>query len=162
MRLWTLHPRYLDSRGLVALWREALLAQAVLQGLTKGYKHHPQLIRFSAHSAPIKAIAAYLRPILAEAVRRRYHFDGNKIVPGEDVEVIAVTSGQMDYEWAHLREKLRRRAPLWLASLPSDAALNPHPLFHVVQGEVENWEAIGERAHSPNNPRAGARQRSDQ
>ncbi|WP_338140756.1 pyrimidine dimer DNA glycosylase/endonuclease V [Candidatus Nitrotoga sp. 1052] len=28
MRLWTLHPCYLDSRGLVALWREALLAQS--------------------------------------------------------------------------------------------------------------------------------------
>ncbi|HEU5178767.1 MAG TPA: pyrimidine dimer DNA glycosylase/endonuclease V, partial [Burkholderiales bacterium] len=32
MRLWSLHPKYLDARGLVALWREALLAQAVLRG----------------------------------------------------------------------------------------------------------------------------------
>ena len=43
MRLWSIHPRYLDSMGLVALWREALLAQAVLRGETKGYKFHPQL-----------------------------------------------------------------------------------------------------------------------
>ncbi len=34
MRLWTLHPKYLDPRGLVALWREALFAQAVLRGWT--------------------------------------------------------------------------------------------------------------------------------
>jgi hypothetical protein len=32
MRLWSLHPEYLDANGLVALWREALLAQAFLQG----------------------------------------------------------------------------------------------------------------------------------
>ncbi|HKX52383.1 MAG TPA: pyrimidine dimer DNA glycosylase/endonuclease V [Nitrosospira sp.] len=37
MRLWTLHPRYLDTKGLVAAWREALLAQKVLSGLTSGY-----------------------------------------------------------------------------------------------------------------------------
>jgi hypothetical protein len=43
MRLWSLHPQYLDPQGLVALWREALLAQAVLRGKTRGYKHHPQL-----------------------------------------------------------------------------------------------------------------------
>jgi hypothetical protein len=36
MRLWTLHPKYLDARGLVALWREALLAQKVLRGATRG------------------------------------------------------------------------------------------------------------------------------
>ena len=36
MRLWSLHPRYLDAKGLVALWREGLLAQAVLKGQTKG------------------------------------------------------------------------------------------------------------------------------
>ncbi|MDI6747818.1 MAG: pyrimidine dimer DNA glycosylase/endonuclease V [Rhodocyclaceae bacterium] len=41
MRLWTLHPRYLDARGLVALWREARLAQAVLGGKTRGYTHTP-------------------------------------------------------------------------------------------------------------------------
>jgi hypothetical protein len=27
MRIWTVHPRYLDPKGLVAAWREALLAQ---------------------------------------------------------------------------------------------------------------------------------------
>jgi hypothetical protein len=32
-RIWSLHPKYLDARGLVALWREGLLAQAVLTKL---------------------------------------------------------------------------------------------------------------------------------
>ena len=56
MRLWSLHPKYLDARGLVALWREALLAQAVLRGETRGYRHHPQLARFD----DVGAIAQYL------------------------------------------------------------------------------------------------------
>jgi hypothetical protein len=38
MRLWTLHPKCLDARGLVVPWREALLAQKVLRGETRGYK----------------------------------------------------------------------------------------------------------------------------
>lgn len=47
MRIWSVHPSLLDAKGLVACWRETLLAQKVLQGLTKGYKNHPQLDRFS-------------------------------------------------------------------------------------------------------------------
>jgi len=43
MRIWSLHPKYLDSKGMVALWREALLAKQVLLNKTKGYKNHPQL-----------------------------------------------------------------------------------------------------------------------
>ena len=79
MRLWTLHPRYLDAKGLVALWREALLAQKVLQGKTKGYRYHPQLIRFQRHSRPVAVLAMYLTAILKEAKVRGYHFDGRKI-----------------------------------------------------------------------------------
>jgi hypothetical protein len=67
MRLWSLHPKYLDARGLVALWREGLLAQAVLRGRTNGYVHHPQLERFRAESSPLGAIADYLRGVHGEA-----------------------------------------------------------------------------------------------
>lgn len=70
MRLWTIHPKYLDARGLVALWRETLLAQKVLQGDTKGYKNHPQLIRFNEQTDPVAHLATYLRFIHLEAVRR--------------------------------------------------------------------------------------------
>jgi len=30
MRLWSIHPKYLDRQGLLAVWRESLLAQSVL------------------------------------------------------------------------------------------------------------------------------------
>ena len=74
MRLWSLHPRYLDAKGLVALWREALLAQKVLQGNTKGYRNHPQLSRFKQQIDPLAAVAAYLCEVQREAARRGYHY----------------------------------------------------------------------------------------
>ena len=56
MRLWSIHPRSLDARGLVALWREGLLARKVLRGRTRGYRHHPQLQRFRDLRDPVAAI----------------------------------------------------------------------------------------------------------
>ena len=72
MRLWTVHPSYLDARGLVALWREALLAQKVLLGKTKGYKAHPQLARFREAGDPVAVIASYLAAVHQEAAARGY------------------------------------------------------------------------------------------
>lgn len=142
MRLWTLHPEYLDPRGLVALWREALLAQAVLKGQTRGYTHHPQLIRFRESPSPLDSIAAYLRGIQAEATRRGYHFDVGKIESGGHVDPIKVTQGQLDYEFAHLKAKLRRRSASWLATFESVSAPKPHPLFRIIPGSVAAWEVI--------------------
>jgi len=140
LRLWSLHPKYLDSRGLVALWREALLAQAVLKGETRGYRHHPQLDRFRSAASPTRSIAAYLRAVHTEAVRRGYRFDGRKIGRGGSVRRIAANRGQLDYEWKHLRAKLRARDPSWLAALHGPARITPHPLFRVVPGGVADWE----------------------
>ncbi|MGJ4748825.1 pyrimidine dimer DNA glycosylase/endonuclease V, partial [Leptospira sp. SA-E8] len=107
MRLWSLHPRYLDPQGLVALWRETLLAQAVLAGKTRGYQHHPQLERFRAQAAPRSAISAYLQAVHAEAVERGYSFDRSKIGRVRtEVPLIPVTSGQVQHEWSHLLPKL--------------------------------------------------------
>jgi hypothetical protein len=141
MRLWTLHPKYLDAQGLVALWREALLAQAVLGGRTTGYTCHPQLIRFRSSPSPGGSIAAYLEAVHAEAIRRGYSFDGTKIAPSSSGEPIAVAQGQLAYEWEHLKGKLRVRAPLWLAEQVFFAPPEPHPLFHIVPGPVATWEA---------------------
>lgn len=142
MRLWSLHPQYLDPRGLVALWREALLAQAVLAGQTRGYRRHPQLTRFRETAAPLAAIAAYLRGIHAEAARRGYRFEVTRIGVVGTRELIAVTDGQMAYEWAHLTAKLRLRAPGWLAGLAAVSAPAPHPLFCLVPGPVAGWEMV--------------------
>jgi len=140
MRLWSLHPQYLDAKGLVALWREGLLAQAVLAGKTKGYKHHPQLKRFQESASPRKHIAAYLRLVHAEAVRRGYNFDARKIGRGTATKALRVTRGQLSYEWAHLTRKLKKRAPAWRTQFAGIKTPKAHPLFKVVRGSVAEWE----------------------
>ncbi len=144
MRLWSLHPKYLDPKGLVALWREGLLAQAVLAGETRGYKHHPQLARFNQSSAPRKYIAVYLRAIYAEALRRGYHFDAKKIGRGGALTPLTVTKGQLSYEWVHLNNKLHARAPAWLSQFKNLKRPQPHPLFRTVGGGVSPWEVIAD------------------
>jgi hypothetical protein len=142
MRLWTLHPKYLDGKGLVALWREALLAQTVLRGETRGYRQHPQLVRFRESGAPEDAISCYLTCVHAEAVRRGYAFDFSKIISSSWDGKLPATEGQLEYEWGRLREKLRERAPDWLAKLEDVASPEPHPLFVMVPGPVEPWESL--------------------
>ncbi len=140
MRLWTLHPRYLDSQGLVALWREALLAKAVLGGKTRGYRHHPQLARFRAHQSPRSAINAYLAAVYAEATARGYEFNRSKVGPVRRVGAIAATSGQVAYEWRHLMRKLSVRNPALHRHWRGTARPQCHPLFRRVRGPVEPWE----------------------
>ena len=140
MRLWTLHPRYLDAKGLVAAWREALLAQKVLQGKTCGYLHHPQLARFRSHPKPVPAIAAFLAGLADEASRRGYHFDASKISRPKFRGQMSETRGQILYEWKHLRAKLRTRAPEAHRHLRGIKTPEPHPLFRIIPGQVKDWE----------------------
>lgn len=142
MRLWTLHPKYLDAKGLVALWREALLAQQVLQNHTSGYKNHPQLVRFRDQHDPCGSIAAYLQILFDEANARGYRFDGMKIATTRAPEKITSTRGQLVYEWAHLQKKLQLRAPGKLAEIKRIQQPEAHPLFDIVEGDVEAWEKL--------------------
>jgi hypothetical protein len=142
MRLWTLHPKYLDARGLVALWREALLAQKVLRGATRGYKHHPQLFRFAHTKRPPAVLAAYLEAVHDEARRRGYEFDASKIGRRRFRGKLKETRGQLLYEWRHLKRKLKRRDPKRLRELTPVKIPAPHPLFRVVSGDIRGWEKI--------------------
>ena len=143
MRLWSLHPEYLDPQGLVALWREALLAREVLRGNTTGYRHHPQLQRFRAHVAPVSAINAYLAVVHAEAKKRGYSFDARKLAPVRRPVRLTTTNGQLSYEGKHLGRKLRLRNRTFYRRFlgrRSDRGLRAHPLFRVVPGAVQEWE----------------------
>lgn len=142
MRLWTLHPRYLDSKGLVAAWREALLAQKVLSGGTRGYRHHPQLARFRSRRRPLPVIAAFLLGIAREAERRGYHFDTSKISARRFSGRIEEKRGQLLYEWNHLQAKLRRRAPQLYREYRDVITPEPHPLFRIVPGDISDWERV--------------------
>ncbi len=142
MRLWTLHPKYLDAKGLVALWREALLAQKALRGATRGYKHHPQLLRFSETKNPPAALATYLKFVHEESVRRGYNFDGSKIGTRHSRGKIRETRGQLLYEWSHLKRKLKLRDPERHRELVSVKIPKPHPLFKIIPGRVRAWEKV--------------------
>jgi hypothetical protein len=140
MRLWSLHPKYLDPAGLVALWRESLLAQAVLRGATRGYRHHPQLERFRGAPSPEGSIAEYLGVVHDDSVRRGYRFDASKKGAPRDATPIMVTDGQLAFEWRHLLAKLRERSHEHHQRLRDVAHPEAHPLFRVVEGGIATWE----------------------
>ncbi|KJQ52958.1 pyrimidine dimer DNA glycosylase/endonuclease V [Microbacterium sp. SA39] len=142
MRIWSLHPQYLDRQGLVAGWREALLAQAVLAERTRGYRAHPQLERFRAATSPVDQIGAYLAVLADEADVRGYRFDRSRIdrVGAVPIERLSVTTGQLALEWEHLRVKLTERSPEVWRRWSGVAVPAPHPLFAVVDGPIASWE----------------------
>ena len=143
MRLWTLHPRYLDAKGLVALWREALLAQAVIRGRTFGYRHHPQLNRFRESSFPRSAINGYLVTVYAEARSRGYDFDRAKLGRVTAPPRLAATRGQLLFEWERLLWKLRSRDMAVYRRHRGVTVPDAHPIFEVVPGPVSDWERVG-------------------
>jgi hypothetical protein len=140
MRLWSLHPELLDAKGLVAVWREGLLAKKVLEEKTKGYKNHPQLLRFKNTKKSLDYINTYLFYVLLESVKRGYHFSKNKIGNLKNLEKIKLTSGQRDYEFNHLLAKLKTRDIKKYHELKSVKRIKVHPLFKIVPGKIETWE----------------------
>ena len=143
MRIWSLHPKYLDTKGLVALWREALLAKNVLEGKTKGYKFHPQLNRFRQAKYPVDMINEYLSEVYLEAVKRNFHFDKQKINWRFRKSQLLVTTGQIHFEAAHLLIKLEKRDYNKFTELKTRSTFDSHPIFKLVDGEIEAWEIRG-------------------
>ena len=151
MRIWTLHPRYLDTKGLLAAWREGLLAQKVLRGETRGYTRHPQLRRFQTQKFPVATVSNYLRGIANEADARGYKFDRSKISGrGRNLKLIE-TRGQLLYEWSHLKRKLRTRSPKLYRVCCKIGIPKPHPIFRIVPGPIRDWEKTISNRHARTN-----------
>ncbi len=142
MRIWSLHPKYLDTKGLVALWRETLLAKHVLEGKTKGYKNHPQLLRFKSMQNPLSGINQYLSEVYNESIKRGYHFNREKIDWTFTHQAALVTKGQITYERTHLLNKLQSRCPNSYQILLQINEPITHSLFHTTEGDIEPWEII--------------------
>ncbi|MEM5812409.1 MAG: pyrimidine dimer DNA glycosylase/endonuclease V [Candidatus Aenigmatarchaeota archaeon] len=144
MRLWSIHPKYLDRAGLLAVWREGLLAKKVIQNKTKGYKKHPQLVRFKKCKDPVFAIECYLFEIYKEAERRGYNFDIKKINrPEESCKpkgLISVTSGQAEFEFRHLLKKLKTRDKPIFDKIKNTKEIELNPIFIKIPGKKESWE----------------------
>jgi hypothetical protein len=122
------------------------MAKAVLNGQTRGYKHHPQLQRFKKHSEPQAAINAYLWEVYKEAERRGYRFNVSKLETACDRAKIPVTDEQLQYEWAHLQKKLSTRDEKQYQKNASVIEIMPHPSIELVPGTIETWERINKNA----------------
>ncbi|WP_298705995.1 pyrimidine dimer DNA glycosylase/endonuclease V [uncultured Campylobacter sp.] len=144
MRLWTINFKYLDAKGLITLWREALLAKNVLAGLTKGYKNHPQLDRFYAHENALEAINAYLAGVYTQACARGYKFDVAKVGEFDERNLakIAVSRGQIEYEFAFLQEKLKSRDIKAYERNLGVKNIEIAGVFEEVAGGIEPWEKV--------------------
>ncbi len=142
MRIWSLHPKYLDQKGLVALWRETLLAKKVLEGKTSGYKNHPQLMRFRNTRFPLESINFYLQCVWEESQKRNYNFDINKFITEKGPFDINVSKGQLEFEMTHLLAKLKKRDYECYLKHKNEKEIKPHPLFSILEGNVESWEKI--------------------
>jgi len=144
MRIWSLHPKYLDAKGLVALWRETLLAKNVLEGKTIGYKNHPQLNRFKQTKSPVEAINQYLSEIYLESVNRNYNFNKQKINWNFKKSRLTVSTGQLSYEVNHLLIKLKTRDLNKYKELKTRSTFDIHPIFTLVNGDIEQWEILSD------------------
>jgi len=140
MRLWSLSFKYLDRMGLLAVWREALLAKKVLEDKTIGYKNHPQLIRFKNTDNPVKYINAYLEDIYKEAQERGYNFSKEKFSEGKIEKQIPVNSKQVEYEFTHLKYKLEKRDPEKFKDVSNITEIEVSNIFKIIEGNIEEWE----------------------
>ncbi|WP_110590448.1 pyrimidine dimer DNA glycosylase/endonuclease V [Microbacterium suaedae] len=140
MRLWSFHPHHLDRVGLVAAWREGLLAQAVISDPARGYSRHPQLQRFREAEEPERAVGEFLIAIVDEADVRGYRFAREKIRASGSSTPLRVTTGQLGYEWSHLLAKLRQRSPAVWERWRALPLPDPHPMFSIVDGPIADWE----------------------
>lgn len=145
MRMWSLHPNLLDRSRLLGAWREGLLALHVLDGRTKGYRHHPQLQRWQSTPDPLRYLGWYMLQLQQEAAKRGYNFDLDRvfrIIPENSIyledltRAVRVSRGQLRYESRHLSKKTGVEVKKYKA----------HPIFRPVPiQKPEPWEVLRDR-----------------
>jgi len=148
MRLWSIHPKYLDPKRLTAQWREALLCRAVLEGKTKGYKQHPQFLRIKHHTQPHYFVNRYLLEIWEESKKRGYDFDKSKLMENLHekyqcpFELLEVTEGQLEYEFFHLQNKLDEfdAQRVLNEQMFADEGILNNEIFAIIPGPIMEFE----------------------
>lgn len=148
MRLWSIHPKYLDSKRLVTQWREALLCRAILDGKTKGYKEHPHFLRVKSHSQPYYFINSFLYVIWEEGKQRKFQFDKSKLMENlvqkyeEPLQLMEVTEGQVQYEFDFLQKKFGEFHIQYIKNLQNfnDFGIEVNPCFIKIFGDIMNFE----------------------
>jgi hypothetical protein len=156
VRLWSIHPEYLDRMGLLGLWREALLAQQVLHGETENYKNHSHMQRFYAlpKEDAMQYMSDYLFFVWQEGKLRGYKLNVNHIkdprnggsLSGSPRKLFTVSSGQLALEYQILCMRTRNRDHKHFLGLedkyPSHRMWvpKPNPVFTLIHGRKEEWE----------------------
>ena len=148
MRIWSLHPQYLDQKGLGGQWEEGIIAQNTLFFQEGKYLNYPVLHRVKAHQEPVAWIGMYLNEILKEAnVNRGYNYNDQLIKQLKPTLPMPVTRGQLYYEWTLLQGRLQKRDPVKM-SLNDGVDINnikANPMFYVIDGDIEDWERVKEK-----------------
>lgn len=142
MRIWSIHPSYLDSAGINGCWRESLLAQKILNGHNFSYKNHSQMKRFYSDRESLLAIGTYLYYIYLESVKRNYNYDFNKILYFNNNYKMQVTENQLLYEFNLLQWKLKKRNYKKYLENKNIKEIFPNNIFDVKEGQIESWEKI--------------------
>ncbi len=129
MRVWIIHPKYLDCKGLVALWRETLLARKVLKGKTKGWRNHPQLNKFKTHKNPVVAINTYLLYVWKESEKRCYKFNKRKIEKSFTKKKIKIPKKEVISDFEDLKNKLKKRDTKRYREIVKVKKIEVNPIF---------------------------------
>ena len=134
MNLWSFHPKYLDEKGLRAVWQDALFAQNVLSGRIKDHrKYYPQLMKFNNYFEPLAAIGAYLGFIYDDGVERGIIFQEHKIMHRSKREnIFQVDRERLEDEFEQYKRKMQTVSMLQTAKLRQVSKVEPHPIFEVV------------------------------
>lgn len=132
MCLWSIHPKYLDKLGLIALWREGLLAQKALSVPSTQYIRHSELERFKNNENPLKAIGSYLCYVAAEGAKRGYNFTHERIVyPNFDDYLIIINDDTLNLEVKNLKNKLKLRDKTKFKELTEMSKIESNPAFYL-------------------------------
>lgn len=131
MSLWSVHPRYLDNKGLISAWNRGLQLQKQLSTEPARNTGNSQLIMFSRQEKPLHAIGSYLSFIASEGCRRGYKFTHEKILyPNFDEELLPIDSEQLRSENQMLQNRLKTRDKNRYQQLSSQSWPETHPLFN--------------------------------
>jgi hypothetical protein len=144
MRLWSIHPKYLDASRLNAQWREALLCKACLEDKTVGYLNHPQYLRVKNHPHPHDFINKFLYSIWEEGFNRGYKYDDTKFAICLDFEPMEVTEDQIEYEFEHLQKKLGEFDEQYVSNEQdfNEEGILLNDCFLLIPGPIMNFEKV--------------------
>lgn len=148
MRVWSIHPKYCDTPRLNGMWREGLLAKAVIEGTTPkgGYRKHSQAERLKVHPDPVKLINHILYEVWKVAQERGFKYDIkklNKRIVDEPLSTkLEVTRGQIEYEFNFMQHKIGAVDTRYKINTEEvrKNGIEVNPCFKIVPGDIMDFE----------------------